>query len=118
MPTSLSTALYTRRKKNRRRNMPNVEKAETTSATVVRLIFNQDITATNYNLGWNFIIQKKDNAVVGATPVGNDAVDFTITNPIANGDPIWFSYKREDGNYLGQRGEIMQSYTGYVSNLV
>ncbi|MDX1698973.1 MAG: hypothetical protein R3250_00075 [Melioribacteraceae bacterium] len=114
----LSTALYYWRKNNRYRNMPNVERAETTSATNVQIKFNQDITASNYSNGWVFIVDKSEIGPSGASPSGNDIVNFTMSIPIVNGQSVSFQYKRLDGSYLGQRGEIMQSSTGNVFNLV
>lgn len=98
--------------------MPNVERAETTSATNVQVKFNQDISATNYSNGWAFIVDKSEVGPSGATPSGSDTVNFTMSIPIVNGQSVSFQYKTSDGSYLGQRGEIMQSSTGNVFNLV
>ncbi len=115
---SLSSALYYRRKKNRRRNMPNVQKAETTSATNIQITFNQKITATNYSNGWNFIVDKSEIGPVDATPSGSNIVNFTMSISIIKGQSIHFKYIRPDGDYLGERGEIMQSFTGHAFNMV
>ena len=118
MPTSLSTALYIRRKNNRFRNMPNFIKAETISAVSVEITFNQDITATNYVNGWSLIVEQKEQSIVGLNPTASDKIAIVTANPIIKGQSIWFSYKQSEGDYKGQRGEIMQSFTGFAANLV
>ena len=98
--------------------MPNVSDARTTTATNIQIIFNQDISATNYAAGWTMLIDHKNAPITGAAISGTDIVNFTMTNPILNGQSIHFQYKRSDGNYLGQRGEIMQSFSGHAFNMV
>ena len=118
MSDPLSTALYIKRKRNRYRNMPNFIKAETISAVSVEITFNQDITATNYVNGWYLVVDKKDQLLAGLGPTASNKIAIVTANPIIKGQSIWFSYKQSEGDYLGQRGEIMQSFTGFASNLV
>lgn len=117
MPTPLSTALYIRRKKNRRRNMPNVKISGTVSGLEIEVVFNQNITATNYLNGWQFVIDGKAYAPT-AFASGADKVNFDVPNTINKGEQIYYIYKANEGDYRGERGEIMQSSTGYVFNLV
>ncbi len=114
----LADALYRRRKKNRRRNMPNVKDARTTTATNIQVTFNQDISAGNYAAGWQMFADDKDAPITGAAISGADIVNFTMTNPISKGQSLSFRYSRPDGSYIGARGEIMQSSTGFVFNMV
>ena len=98
--------------------MPNVSDARTTTATNIQVTFNQNISASNYADGWVMLIDHKDSPITGAAISGTDIVNFTMTNPILKGQSIHYQYRRPDGSYTGQRGEIMQSFTGNAFNLV
>ena len=97
--------------------MPNFIRAETISAVSVEITFNQDITATNYPDGWYLIVDSKDQLLAGVSPTASNKIAIVTANPIQKGQSIWFSYKQSEGDYRGQRGEIMQSFTGHAFNL-
>jgi hypothetical protein len=86
---------------------PTIVSKNTTSATNIRIIFSEAVTANL--LGWSF---KKNGSTLGASAISGSGTTWNFTvGTMAGGDTLLVSYDSSTGNTIDASGNELVSFT-------